>query len=261
MRKKERVHAKPPKWGESRNISSMHLVDPEDAPKGYPKLDPRIVPGTKFRVTPDDELDSLVTVMPDGVHVAWTTCTKCLQWFTSCDCRAGVLHTQGIEWIYVRSMIAKEGTYSSGDRINVDSLDVRKHGLYFYAPKAERGLAVSHMGFMPGTKSRTSPPARPRGKLRKKDQTRPVNGPQTVRKPLRKVGMPQRTVSPSEVAPEPFDLGALNRDASSRTTDLESAFEQAVSSDGKKPLRKRKSTASTSNGNGKPIKKRLRKKD
>ena len=42
----------------------------------------------------------LVTVMPDGLRVAWDTCRYCSRYFSSCSCKAGIQACRSIEYIY-----------------------------------------------------------------------------------------------------------------------------------------------------------------
>lgn len=66
----------------------------------YPVVSPRVLENTYYRVVKDeDRVRTLVTVMPDGVHVAWDSCARCHGYITQCRCKEGMYHPRSVAWI------------------------------------------------------------------------------------------------------------------------------------------------------------------
>jgi len=246
------------------DIKKMKLLAPKDAPSHFPKFDSKMLPGTYFRMD-GKMVDSLVTVFPDGVHCSWSTCGRCLGTIDSCNCKAGMVHTQGIEWIYIRTLLWKEKVFDSSDRVTADHHEVTSRGLYWYAPKASR--VGNHPVALGGRKPMVSSPvavgsATGKKTLRKKGQPLPAEARQVVQKPSTGTGAPRTAAKPAErrtaaQVPAPVSLAELNRDAASRSDELEAAFSSATSSAGskKKPLRKR-AGQNNNNMSKKPLRKK-----
>lgn len=224
------------------NIKKMTLIAPDDAPSYFPKIDPKCVPGTYFRMD-GDVLNSLVTVMPDGVHVAWTSCGRCLGTPKSCVCKSGMVHSRGIEWIYIRTLLWRDGIVAThGQTFASDSHDVASRGRYWYVKK-ERGLGV-HPLYAAG-KDDT-------GKKPLKKRENPASGAVTGKKPLGKGKPPATPGKPSEAASAP-SLPELNKDADRRSDEL---LEEFNKSSQKKSLRKRDERGSANTTKKKILRKR-----
>lgn len=280
LNKKNDQAQHPAKW---RNYS---FVDPKDL-RDAPVLAQTMVPGTKFVVSQDTgEVDSMMTVMPDGVHVNWKYCAACHHEVTDCRCSNGVLHPSSIEWIYIRTRMWQAG-HTLSERVDATSMEVRQYGLHWYAPKY---IAQPTVDPWKGTNKRVKKPLRKKGEQtaqseqskreygdwrQKKADMGPTtafgtpppsrtplrkapSGPQKPRKPLPRSRDQGRPVSPptgrtGASTPE-FDLSKLDASAASSAKDLERQFEEHS-----KPLRKRKSddtNKKNSGGKKKPLRKR-----
>jgi hypothetical protein len=104
-------------WPEVRGLKDRHdlecvLVLAAKAPAVYPKLyAPLCPPNTYFRVVKKTGFPrSLVTVMPDGLHVVHFTCGACsaLSIF-NCKCRRGLTVPRSVEFIYDQITALKKG--------------------------------------------------------------------------------------------------------------------------------------------------------
>lgn len=220
-----------PRGYQQGDIQKMTLVAPEDAPQGYPAFSPKCLPGTYFRMD-GDVLNGLVTVMPDGVHVAWVTCGRCLGTPKSCICKDGMIHTRGLEWIYIRTLLWKDGVVSThGERYSSDHAEVQNRALFWYAKKKERGISTASHPLYAGRTGTV------KKSLKKRGETA-AQGVLTGKKSLRKAGAPPtavRPANPPSVAPAP-SLGDLNVQASSKADALLDEFGKATK---KKSLRKK----------------------
>jgi len=66
----------------------------------YPLVQSNVLPNTYYRVVKDeDRVRTMVTVMPDGLMVAWDSCAKCHRHHTQCECKTGIYHSASIGWI------------------------------------------------------------------------------------------------------------------------------------------------------------------
>lgn len=67
----------------------------------FPKAQDNILANTYYRVqeSKPDTLVSMVTIMPDGLYVAWDSCAKCRQRVRFCECKTGFYHPASIGWI------------------------------------------------------------------------------------------------------------------------------------------------------------------
>jgi hypothetical protein len=67
----------------------------------FPTAQDNILAGTYYRVeeSKPDTLVSMVTIMPDGLYVAWASCAKCRQHVRYCECRTGFYHPASVGWI------------------------------------------------------------------------------------------------------------------------------------------------------------------
>lgn len=68
--------------------------------EGWPKVARNIIANTYYRVTKEtDKVRCLVTIMPDGLKVAWDTCAKCHDHITLCVCRSGIYQPASVGYI------------------------------------------------------------------------------------------------------------------------------------------------------------------
>lgn len=67
----------------------------------WPKAQKNVIDGTYYRVKKEkpDTMVCMVTVMPDGLHVAWDNCCKCHRRITQCQCVDGFYHDSSIGFI------------------------------------------------------------------------------------------------------------------------------------------------------------------
>lgn len=76
------------------------LVPLSERKPHYPATAKNILPYTYYRVVEsEDRVRAMVTIMPDGLHVAWDSCARCLQHIVRCPCKSGVYHSRSIGWI------------------------------------------------------------------------------------------------------------------------------------------------------------------
>lgn len=81
-------------------IEGCVLVPVKNRKDHYPAVASNILPNTYYRVVEDeDRVRAMVTIMPDGLNVAWDTCARCYQHIVRCSCKAGVYHSRSIAWI------------------------------------------------------------------------------------------------------------------------------------------------------------------
>lgn len=90
------------------------LIDTSVEGDGYPRVSRFVPPGTMRKVFNDKRpVHSFVTVMPDGLRVAWDICGYCASWVGCCTCANGVSAPRSVEYIYdstVASMAGEEWT-------------------------------------------------------------------------------------------------------------------------------------------------------
>ena len=216
-------------------LRAMPLKPVENAPAKYPQPHDKIVPGTHFRMH-EGQIQSVVTVMPDGVHLSWTTCGGCLQRVTSCDCRKGFIHTAGIEWIYIRTLLWQAGIIlSTTGMVDSTNPEVRSRGLFYYAAREKTPVWVpgEHKVFYDGPKKSLRKSLTRSGKAGKV-----LPGP-SGRKTLKKAA--DRPTAPRKTLAELADM------AEQRSKNLQEDFKAIASitttnngnNNGKKKLRKR----------------------
>lgn len=83
-------------------------------PKSNPDFTPirkdMLIPGTYWRIDPATKtIRCLVTIMPDGVYVAWWSCRACSANFSQCRCRYGITPPRSIEYIYDQTNALRAG--------------------------------------------------------------------------------------------------------------------------------------------------------
>lgn len=143
-------------------------VKPEDMPPDFPRPHKMIVPDTFWLVDPTKgTVRQLSTVMPDKVIVGWSDCTVCSNTVARCICKSGFIHSRGVEWIYIRSLMRSDGiAFSSDSKIDSTSPTITQHGLYWYRPKdyAAVPAASRHVVRPSGHKTLPKPSERPTAK-------------------------------------------------------------------------------------------------
>jgi hypothetical protein len=82
-------------------VEGCKLIPASKRPKGFPKLQANALRNTYYRVNVDTptRLRAMVTIMPDGLYVAWDSCGKCRNRVASCTCTTGLYHCSSIGWI------------------------------------------------------------------------------------------------------------------------------------------------------------------
>ena len=63
------------------------------------------LPETYYRV--DNEKNTvkcLVTILPDGWHIAWDTCSACSNYMTICKCSSGITQPRTVTYFYSKAM-------------------------------------------------------------------------------------------------------------------------------------------------------------
>lgn len=94
------VKTKPRQAVPADSIEGCVLVPLDKRKPHYPKVQTNVLPNTYYRVVKDeDRVRSMVTVMPDGLRVAWDSCAKCYGHITLCACKDGMYHSRSIGWI------------------------------------------------------------------------------------------------------------------------------------------------------------------
>ena len=92
IRRKSKAEAAP--------VPNYSDVPMSKAKPSYPKASDRMIENTFFKVSNSTgEVVHMVTVMPDGLRVAWGECGKCKDRITRCQCRNGFYHSAGIAFI------------------------------------------------------------------------------------------------------------------------------------------------------------------
>lgn len=200
------------------------LIDISDGPiRMNPK---RNIETTYLRVgKADRRIKSIITIMPDGVHLSWDVCGVCHQYFTLCPCPMGVSAARSVEYIF--------------DKTNAD---MKKEPWDYHHPnyrgsltKADREARQNRMdsriigpGFVPTIPGQEDPAeAREGGKKR---LSKP-GGPKTLTKPSKPLTRPSKPL-PKEAE----DIGALNRAADNMAEAMTKRLQKSME---KKPLVKK----------------------
>jgi hypothetical protein len=55
------------------------------------------------------KLNGILTRMPNGVYIAWTSCGMCHSHYTNCSCRSGLTCARSIEFIYDKTVAEMKG--------------------------------------------------------------------------------------------------------------------------------------------------------
>lgn len=202
-------------------VKRFYRIEPKNMPDTYPKLHPAVPEGTVWRMnTLTGVTNALVTVMPDGVNVAWASCAICMNHVDRCICKNGIMMTKGIEWIYIRALMNMDGHPTEG-HANAQSSEVTSRALYWYKGK-ETGRTFSGAGTV----------IKPR---QVSTSTKPATKPAETRSAPSK-----RLAKKVQHTPEPdINLSKLNKDAAKRSDDLTAEVTKALGG-GKKTLKKKK---------------------
>lgn len=87
-----------PHFGDCLLVPLGEAPDHPQFPKVYGALS---IPGTYYRYEEKSgKVRTMVTVMPDGTHVAWFTCGACAAEFRLCRCHQGITTPRSIEVIF-----------------------------------------------------------------------------------------------------------------------------------------------------------------
>lgn len=121
----------------------LHRVDPTNMPKEFPVVHPKLAPNTVFRINKETgKCHGMVTVMPDGVNVAWDVCGGCNQHVSICTCRNGIIHGKGVEHIYISSLARSDGV-DLGHPIDVTQHEFTQRAIYHYAQRQSKAPSWS----------------------------------------------------------------------------------------------------------------------
>lgn len=207
-------------------------VEAEPTYPGLPKMNPAMnfMDATYYRFNPTTKMvEALVTVMPNGLSVAWDICRGCSRLFVQCSCRAGVQVCRSVEWIWdqTKADMAREDW-----TIN--------HPMYYgsltKAAKDRRGERIPEWerNRSRGTVIRPSKALKPAGVGTKalvplKTPQKPAQ-PQSGRKPL--------VPKVEQVDLTTLDMAAINKAAAVQATDLISKTREVLAA--RKPLAPRK---------------------
>lgn len=202
------------------------FVKPEDMPRSYPRPHKSVPPNTFWRVNVKDHEKGLclVTIMPDGVNLAWNECALCHNTARRCVCEPGFLSSRGIEYIYIRTLASSEGE-NFDTPVDVTQYGVTSRALHWYLPKRGQQQPVGHVI---RTKSRPAPERPAEGRSR------------PARKALHKPQPAQqrRTLAKPEFDASNVDLAKVNRDTEKKAADLEAEVMKRLSAPQTKRLRK-----------------------
>lgn len=68
------------------------------------------LPNTYYRVDNDTlEVKCMVTILEDGWHIAWDTCSQCANYFKICECRNGMVQPRSVTYFYYKARHEKLG--------------------------------------------------------------------------------------------------------------------------------------------------------
>lgn len=201
-------------------------VAPDDMPDTFPRPHRLIAPNTFWRVDPaKPEAICAVTILLDGVHVAWAECGVCINTLSRCVCKNGWLHNRGVEWLYIRARMRVEGS-ALGSEPNIDSTnwEVTSRGLYWYQGRNVSAVPTKIASRETPRRVVTAP------------QPSPAPGPrQTPAKP--QTGQ-KRALSKADTAP--LDLQKINKAAETSADDLSKSLAKSLAKPAPKKLKKRK---------------------
>lgn len=68
------------------------------------------LPNTYYRVDNDTmKVKCMVTILEDGWHIAWDTCSQCANHFRICECKSGMKQPRSITYFYHKARHEKLG--------------------------------------------------------------------------------------------------------------------------------------------------------
>ena len=86
------------------------LYPVEEADEKWVKLS-NPLPNTYYRVDNDEyTVKCLVTILPDGWHIAWDTCSACSNHMKQCKCASGITQPRTVTYFYSKAMNQVHGT-------------------------------------------------------------------------------------------------------------------------------------------------------
>jgi hypothetical protein len=226
-----------PTWRNSEDAALVHHSKTPDHPH-YVKVDTAMCPdATYFAVNRSIRNPfALVTVMDDGLCVAWSSCGTCHRQFKMCSCKRGIAAPRSVEYIYdkTRATLAKEEwnyvhpNYRGSFRIKIEEARQRAW---------EKRNAVSTARAVirkPEAKERPSEPRKTRsGKPLLRKAARSVERPPEPPKRQRKAA----TVLEGAVTSTKVDSKVIDRAASKDADDI---TKRLLGGSTKPLLRKRK---------------------
>lgn len=121
------------------DIEGCRMVSLNNGKTHWTKIQNNVLPNTYYRVNVGDEesLRAMVTIMPDGLKVAWDTCGKCKTHVKHCHCPSGAYPSASIGWIratydinYPTERVVDYSMYNDPyKRLSGGGLDIRKEGV------------------------------------------------------------------------------------------------------------------------------------
>lgn len=134
------------------------LVKPDDMPGPFPRPHDKMVPQTFWQIVKaENKVEQLVTVMPDGLRVAWGGCHLCHNDASRCICKVGFVHPRSIEHIYITQMMKKDGVeMQHNGTVNVFHPEYQQRGLLHYVGKETGNVSTGGTVIRP-TKITTQP--------------------------------------------------------------------------------------------------------
>ena len=86
------------------------LYPVEEAEATWVKLN-NPLPNTYYRVhNKKHTVRCLVTILPDGWHIAWDTCSSCVNHMKNCKCASGITQPRTVTYFYSKTMNKIHGT-------------------------------------------------------------------------------------------------------------------------------------------------------
>lgn len=209
-----------------------------------PKLNPELnfMDATFYRFNPKTKsVETLVTVMPDGTHVAWWICFTCKQDVKWCKCTRGVVVCRSVEYIWDQDM-----AQIAGEDWNVSHLNYTGSLRKAYRSKhaSRTGIVMDYRNRSTGGTERPKPSG-----LVPRDQ----KAGKTAQKPAQRLpgrSLKPKAKAPAPVKPEPapkpqpvdlkkLDMGKLNSEAKSIADRLQDELAASLDNHTEKPAAKK----------------------
>jgi len=138
----------------SKDIEGCLIVPLDKRKKHWKKIQDNVLPNTYYKVNIGDEesLRAMVTVMPDGLKVAWDSCGKCRAHIKHCRCLSGVYHPSSIGWIratydinYPTERVMDYSKYNDPyKRLSSGGLDRSKESTVYKTTESKPTVPVKH---------------------------------------------------------------------------------------------------------------------